>query len=133
MAKYEGENWQIDPVSLPTLNFQQFDPHLHLSKSPNTSQYSRLHKATIYSHDPDDPRHERMGDMDWSPSTGEIASIGVHPKFQRLGVANTLFHESRRLAREQGITPPEHSSDRSKQGDAWAKQTGTPIPKKKKF
>jgi ribosomal protein S18 acetylase RimI-like enzyme len=74
-----------------------------------------------------------MGNIQWNKDSGEIISIGVNRKFRRLGVANTLFQEAHKSAREQGLAEPKHSEDRSDEGDAWAKQAGGDVPPQKKY
>ena len=69
-----------------------------------------------------------MGHIEWHKDRGEILGVHVHPEYRRMGVANTLFHEAKRIAREQGLVQPEHSSDRSDMGDEWAKQAGGKVP-----
>jgi ribosomal protein S18 acetylase RimI-like enzyme len=71
-----------------------------------------------------------MGNIEWHKDSGEILSVHVYPSYRRLGVANTLFHEAHKAAREQGLAEPKHSEDRSEMGDAWAKQAGGEVPTK---
>ena len=74
-----------------------------------------------------------MGAIQWHAQRGEILGVAVEPEYRRMGVAHTLFHEAKRIAREQGLTEPTHSSDRSDMGDAWAKSVGGELPKRKKL
>lgn len=133
MAEYgSGDGrWLVRPTELPTLNFHQFDPHVRFSRADQYSNHgSRVHVVAIEDHShPDNPS---IGSMGWHKDTGEITGIQVHSKYRRLGVANTMFHEAKNLAREYGLTEPVHSSDRTIMGDAWAKSVGGKIPPKKR-
>jgi ribosomal protein S18 acetylase RimI-like enzyme len=59
-------------------------------------------------------------------------NVETHPNAQRLGVANTLLHESKSIAKEKGIALPRHSSNRTDEGNKWAKATGDNVPKRKR-
>jgi ribosomal protein S18 acetylase RimI-like enzyme len=136
MAEFDSEDgrWSVKPTSLPTLNFHQFDPHAYRSAANEYSNFGRnTHAVEIYSHEPGTPKARVMGNIQWHKDTGEIISIGVKPSYRRLGVANTLFHEAHKAAREQGLAEPKHSEDRSDEGDAWAKQAGGEVPPQKKY
>jgi ribosomal protein S18 acetylase RimI-like enzyme len=74
-----------------------------------------------------------MGNIQWNKDTGEIISVGVKTRYRRMGVANTLFHEAHKVAREQGLAEPKHSGDRSDEGEIWAKQAGGEVPPRKKY
>jgi ribosomal protein S18 acetylase RimI-like enzyme len=74
-----------------------------------------------------------MGNIQWHKDSGEILSVKVKNTYRRLGVANTLFHEAHKAAREQGLTEPKHSADRSDEGEIWAKQAGGEVPPRMKY
>lgn len=131
MAEYDSGDgrWSVKPTELPTLNFHQFEPHVHFSGAHRYSNNGQnVHALEIESHDPDSPKNERMGRIEWHAKTGEILNLQVSREYRRQGVANTLFHEARKAAREQNILEPVHSKDRTDMGDSWAKQTGTEVP-----
>jgi GNAT superfamily N-acetyltransferase len=131
MAEFDSGDgrWSVKPTELPTLNFHQFDPHVYRSTANEYSNYGRhTHAVEMLSHEPNSPKSRVMGNIQWNKDSGEIISIDVKPRYQRLGVANTLFHEAHKSAREQGLAEPKHSDDRSDQGDAWAKQAGGEVP-----
>jgi ribosomal protein S18 acetylase RimI-like enzyme len=138
MAEYDSGDgrWSVKPTSLPTLNFHQFEPHVRFSAGNPYSNYgSKIHRVDLESHDPDkaNPDYEKMGFLEWHKDTGEILSLKTHPKFRRMGVANTLFHEAKEAARKQGLVEPVHSADRSDEGDEWAKQAGGNVPPRGKY
>ena len=123
--------WSVKPTELPTLNFHQFEPHTHFSAAgPYSNHGPGVHVVDIESHDPGHPDNQRMGRIEWSSKRGEIFNIDVAEPFRRLGVANTLFHEAHKAAREQGLLEPVHSADRTDMGDAWAKQAGGEVPER---
>ena len=74
-----------------------------------------------------------MGSIEWHRDRGEILNVYVSKPYRRMGVANTLFHEAKRIAREQGLTEPVHSKDRSDSGEEWAKQAGGALPPRVRF
>lgn len=136
MAEFDSGDgrWSVKPTELPTLNFHQFEPHTYTSVANDYSNFGRnTHAVEMYSHEPGTPKARVMGNIQWNKDSGEIVSVDVKSRYQRLGVANTLFHDARRAAREQGLTEPKHSEDRSDQGDAWAKQVGGEVPPMKKY
>jgi hypothetical protein len=131
MAEYDSGDgrWFIKKTDLPTLNFHQFEPHIHFSKADDYSNYGRnTHHIGLSTHDLDNPDSKEVAHLAWHSGTGEVLSIRTNNKYRRLGIANTLFHEAKKAAREQGLVEPKHSDDRSDMGDAWAKQTGDPVP-----
>jgi ribosomal protein S18 acetylase RimI-like enzyme len=135
MAEFDSGDgrWSVKPIELPTLNFHQFEPHVKFSAANEYSNYGRnTHAVDLYSHDPDSPKKTTLGNIQWHKDTGEIINVEVRHKYQRLGVANTMFHEAHKAAREQGLTPPVHSEDRTDMGDAWAKQAGGEVPERMK-
>lgn len=71
------------------------------------------------------------GWMQWREDTGEVQHVSVVGYSRRQGVATTLWNRAHRLAEERGITAPQHSPARTKEGDAWAKSVGGDLPKRK--
>jgi GNAT superfamily N-acetyltransferase len=57
--------------------------------------------------------------------TNELRNIMVNPEFQRKGIATGMW----KYAKSQGYNP-EHSMDRTDEGDAWAKSLGEVTPKR---
>ena len=76
------------------------------------------------------PEHGRVGTLElepeWSPSVPkrQVRSLLVKKDFRRKGVATGLWNYAERA----GLNP-EHSPQRTKEGDLWAKSLGTPLPK----
>ena len=70
------------------------------------------------------------GRMEWQ-SDGKLEEIHVDTNFRRQGVATKMWHFAKALsATKPGVIPyPTHSDERTKEGDAWAKSTGDPVPK----
>ena len=132
MAEYGSDDgrWFVRPTNLPTLNFHQFDPHVRFSKAGDYSNHgTRVHVIQIEDHN---DGQNSIASMGWRKDTGEITGISVHSKYRRLGIANTMFHEAKNIAREQGLVEPVHSPDRTIMGDAWAKSTGDKVPSRRK-
>ena len=136
MAEFDSGDgrWSVKPTELPTLNFHQFEPHVYKSGANEYSNFGRnTHAVQMYSHEPGTPQARVMGNIEWHKDSGEILSVHVYPSYRRLGVANTLFHEAHKAAREQGLAEPKHSGDRSDEGEIWAKQAGGEVPPRKKY
>ena len=56
----------------------------------------------------------------------KIRNIFVKPEFQRQGIATALWN----YAVENNLKP-QHSVDRTNEGDAWAKSLGVRLPKRR--
>jgi GNAT superfamily N-acetyltransferase len=80
-----------------------------------------------------------VGQMRWTGAysdlhePGEIRGIRVDPEHQRKGVASGMYAAGRAFADLHGIEEPQHSSNRTKAGDAWAhsvtpKEMLPPLP-----
>ena len=77
--------------------------------------------------------NEVMGQMTWwgqdNPVPGEIDKIDVEERFRRQGVATQMLEEARRVSGVDGNVPyPVHSTNRTPEGEAWAKSTGDKLP-----
>jgi hypothetical protein len=72
-----------------------------------------------------------LGSMGWT-SDG-ITSIDVYdPNNTRKGIATAMWEHGHRLAEENARIPkPKHSSDRTREGDAWARAVGGRLPRRK--
>jgi len=129
VGEYEGGF--VKPVSLPTLNFHQFNPHVQFTAAGYVNaQGEPLHRIRMV--DVGSDFQSEMGKMNWNAKTGEIQGIETHPEAQRLGVANTLLAEAKEAAKKHGIMPPLHSSNRTDEGNKWAKATKDKLPKRKR-
>jgi len=135
MAEYNSGDgrWHIRPTSLPTLNFHQFNPHISFSAAgPYSNHGQKVHYLSMHTQDPYSNNEVKMGEIEWHKDRGEILRVHVDEPYRRLGVAHTLFHEAKNIARNQELTEPIHSSDRSTMGNKWAKAVGGVLPKRMK-
>lgn len=70
-----------------------------------------------------------MGHIAWNGRSGRVESLFVHPDYEGLGVATSLWERAHKLA-EMGHAPaPKHSNDRTIAGDAWSAKVGGKRPK----
>lgn len=69
-----------------------------------------------------------VGYIEWDMDDGEIGKIFVGTPYRRLGVATHMWETAQEWADEHNETPPEHSSRRTKEGDAWAQSVGGRVP-----
>lgn len=70
----------------------------------------------------------QVGRLLWADDDGEITHLHVGEPVRRHGVATDMWHAAHSEAEERGITPPEHSSRRTQDGDAWAQAVGGDVP-----
>jgi len=52
----------------------------------------------------------------------------VKPEHRRKGVATSMFHAAKDMAREQGLQEPSHSQSRSDAGEGWVQSLGEQAP-----
>jgi hypothetical protein len=72
-----------------------------------------------------------VGELKWHPKTGEIKNLFVEANERRQGIARGMWDEANRISQsERGVVTPKHSSDRTDEGDAWAKAVGGKVPPK---
>lgn len=96
------------------------------TKDMDTKRHT--HKLEAY----DEDFGDFTGVMEWHPKTGELKNIYVEPNYRRQGIATALWSEGRKIAQSQkGVVAPQHSSDRTDEGDAWAQSTGDRLPQRK--
>jgi GNAT superfamily N-acetyltransferase len=77
-----------------------------------------------------DKDYNDVGHLRWS-NLGPINYVGVIPEYRRRGVATAMYQLGHQLAREYSDrvnSGPEHSRDRTPEGDAWAKAVGGWLP-----
>ena len=91
--------------------------------------------------------NELMGMLSWHKNTGEIAMVQTMPEHRGRGIAAALWHTAHAMSqasrpREQiqgqqrlfeppkanRLVPPQHSSQRTEEGNRWAHQVGGEIP-----
>jgi len=129
VGEYEGGF--VKPVSLPTLNFHQFNPHVQFTNAKYVNaQGEPIHRIRMVDVTP----HGQwgMGELRWHGHTGEITNVETEPDYQRLGVANTLLAEAKAAAKKHGLMEPVHSSNRTDEGNKWAKATKDKLPRRKR-
>lgn len=69
-----------------------------------------------------------VGYIEWDKSNGEVEKIYVGRPYRRLGIATHLWELAVDWAKEHNELEPEHSSRRTKEGDAFARSIGGRIP-----
>lgn len=107
----EESGYTIVPVPMKSYMRADYQP-------PPNELYGRLHAMN--------PNGEKIGELSWVPYRGKstVHYVGVHPDYQRQGVATALLNYAREnyspnLVHEKSYLTPE--------GAAWAKHTGTKI------
>ena len=131
MAEYgSGDGrWFVRPTSVSKLNPKQFDLHIRFSRADKYSNYGqKVHNIRME----DEKTGDFVGGIEWHKDTGEILGVDTQKQYRRKGVATTLFHEAKNVAKEQGLAEPVHSADRSDLGNKWAKAVGGNLPKRVK-
>jgi ribosomal protein S18 acetylase RimI-like enzyme len=74
-----------------------------------------------------DPKvNDVVGYMRWSKTDGQIQDIAVPKRFQRQGIATSMWLHAKNLAETSSgdIISPKHSPVRTPEGAAWAKKVG---------
>jgi len=61
-----------------------------------------------------------VGYMRWNRQHGRVEDISVDPEHRGKGIATGLWNHAKTL----GVTAPQHSSVRTKSGQAWAEKVG---------
>jgi hypothetical protein len=97
----------------------------YLYEAPNKHHYE--HKIIAV-----DPTNQaEVGRLSWINEGGTIADIGVRPDYRRRGVATGMWNEAYRLNDvDPDIVSPTHSSNRTDEGDAWARSVGGELPER---
>lgn len=60
---------------------------------------------------------------------GKVSGVETHPKYQRQGLATKLWNYAKERS-DMGIPEPQHSSMRTRAGEAWAKKIGGELPQR---
>jgi ribosomal protein S18 acetylase RimI-like enzyme len=74
-----------------------------------------------------DPKADDVvGYMRWSKETGQIQDISVPKRFQRQGIATSMWNYAKDLAKNSdgSVISPIHSPVRTPEGAAWARKVG---------
>ena len=133
---------------------QRVDDHNRLAKAVNTLSF-RKEMTELPAHDPKAPRNlsgvqfrhypgdssgfahrlsaknsdgKNLGHISWNGRSGRVDQVFVHPEYQGLGVATSLWERAHNLSDMAGIKGPQHSNDRTIAGDEWASKVGGKKP-----
>lgn len=60
---------------------------------------------------------------------GKVSGVETHPKYRRQGLAKKLWDYAGSRS-DIGIPAPQHSTMRTKEGEAWAHKVGGEVPKR---
>lgn len=66
---------------------------------------------------------EKVGHMLWDKKSGKILELRTRPDVRRQGVATGMFNHG-----QSYDPPPKHASERTPEGNHFAKSTGTKVP-----
>ena len=104
------------------------DYQFSLIPAQERSKYARTRHKVVAETDTGD----YVGELEWhSRSDNRISNLFVEANHRREGVATGMWNYAHEMAKTtKGVKPPTHSSDRTDEGDAWAKATGGPVPKR---
>ena len=98
--------------------------------SPRGFSYHVL-KALTKDH-PDHPDGRIGGVIMWHHKDGLIQGLKVNPEFRRQGLATELLHQARGVSSTaDDVVPPRHHSDRTEEGEAWARSLGEDLPERR--
>lgn len=81
---------------------------------------------TVEAHINDSFGRMYMGKLSWSPDGGRISDIHVPEYARRNGVATAMYNHAMNL----GVGVPEHSEQRTDEGEAWARSLGEELPER---
>ena len=87
------------------------------------SEGKYLHQVTARTTDGD-----FVGTMDWNKRSGRVFDIQVHPDHRRQGLASHMWDLAQQVSKEARTPAPQHSPERTPDGDAWAKAVGGKLP-----
>ena len=105
-----SEKWESSEGHTVTYipNLTRQHPHFYLLSDSNTGKH--LSNMSI--------GHE-----------GKVDAVETHPKMRRQGLASELWHAVQQHAETTpGVPAPQHSTSRTRAGDAWAKKVGGEVP-----
>lgn len=116
-------------MSHSALSGVQFSQQMTSDQYPGTPPEDQAHEI-IASH----PKHGEVGhlsvratDLGDRPA-GNIDDVHVHEDFRRQGIATELWNHANELA-DKGVIPrPLHSTQRTYEGDRWARAVGGKVP-----
>lgn len=97
--------------------------------TPNDRGWAGMPGANLHSVEAVNSDNELVGHIEWDANSGRIGMVHTAPEYRKLGVATAMWQHAHTLADVTGITPPQHSSSRTLEGDLWAKKVGGKLPK----
>jgi ribosomal protein S18 acetylase RimI-like enzyme len=113
-------------VSHRALNPEQFH-YVFKKATPREMGGSSHHEVRAYG----GGGATNVGMIMWHHKTGEIGNIATSPEVRRQGIATAVYRHAQGIAAEtRGVRPPRHSSDRTGEGEAWARSLGERLPKR---
>jgi hypothetical protein len=94
--------------------------------TPELGESKTVHRVQAFA----GPTATHVGQIIWSSK--EIRNVIVSSDQQRRGVATRMFDHAQGLAASNPRIPaPKHSKDRTDAGDAWARQVGGRLPRRR--
>lgn len=74
----------------------------------------------------DEKENDVVGYMRWSKTDGQVQDIAVPKRFQRQGIATSLWTHAKSLAENSdgSVISPKHSPVRTPEGAAWVQKVG---------
>lgn len=116
-------------------------PNLHENDNPNQFKFhkanpksmdTREHMHRIEAFDPDSDFGDWQGHMQWHPVTGELHDLFVEANVRRRGIATEMWKFAHKVAKNAGGTvAPRHSTNRTNDGNSWAKSVSRNVPRRK--
>ena len=76
---------------------------------------------------------ETVGHLEWHGDTEDtfnhVQDVEVDPTMRRQGIATGMWNHAQHISTQfDDVAPPRHSSNRTNEGDSWAKAVGGHIP-----
>ena len=110
-----------------------FGPNLNNDQHGGYTAFYKVHKTPPenvedYHYISASDGKRSIGTFKWHPKHGAIMNVTVHHEHQGKGIATAMYHLAQRLSSQYGVPAPEHNTDRTDAGDAWAKKVGGDLP-----
>lgn len=134
-----GKHWEPSPGKEFGTPIDVSGLHFKLSSVERARGYAKdgslrktqpapVHWLTAHNH-----KGQELGQLIWASDTGRISHTHVGEQYRGLGVATSLHEHARNLADLGALKAPRHSNNRTKSGDALARnlsqQFGTKVPR----
>lgn len=133
MPYYENKEYGSGymPLFGPNLNNKQHGNYdvfysMHLKNDKNTDVNTAAHYIGVNQKD----TPGTIATFRWDPQHGMIKHVGVAEAHERRGIATAMYHLAQRLSSQYGVPAPQHSMDRTDEGDAWARKVGGELPER---